>query len=48
LPPGCTFRPRCFLATPRCARDVPPLRRAGEHQQTACFEYERLREKVPA
>jgi oligopeptide/dipeptide ABC transporter ATP-binding protein len=28
-PPGCAFHPRCPLAQPRCATDVPPLRLVG-------------------
>ncbi|WP_372394178.1 ABC transporter ATP-binding protein [Azospirillum sp. HJ39] len=29
MPPGCAFAPRCPLADERCAREVPPPRRAG-------------------
>jgi peptide/nickel transport system ATP-binding protein len=34
---GCAFAPRCPLATPRCAAEAPPERRAGGHM-VACWE----------
>jgi oligopeptide/dipeptide ABC transporter ATP-binding protein len=30
-PPGCAFHPRCPLAQPKCAIEVPALRLVGEH-----------------
>ena len=35
-PPGCRFHPRCPVAEPRCAVDVPALRPAGVGQLAAC------------
>ncbi len=35
-PPGCRFHPRCNVAEPRCAAEVPVLRRAGADQTAAC------------
>ena len=36
-PPGCSFHPRCFLATPECSQVVPPLRDVGGGHQVACI-----------
>lgn len=36
-PPGCSFHPRCFMATPACAKSVPPLRDVGNDHKVACF-----------
>ena len=36
-PPGCSFHPRCFLATPECSEVVPPLRDVGGGHQVACI-----------
>src|SRR5262245_40262864 len=48
-PSGCSFRPRCRLATPRCAEAVPPLRSVAGAHRSACFELQRLGELlVPA
>jgi peptide/nickel transport system ATP-binding protein len=38
---GCGFAPRCGLATERCRREAPPLRRDGAHL-AACWELERM------
>jgi oligopeptide/dipeptide ABC transporter ATP-binding protein len=48
LPTGCAFRPRCQLAQPHCAEAAPDLRPADSGHDSACFELERLREKVSA
>ncbi len=45
-PPGCSFHPRCFLATPECATLVPPLAEtqgAPPSHRSACIHRERLR-----
>jgi len=35
-PTGCHFHPRCPLAEPRCANEVPPLRQSTAGHWTAC------------
>jgi oligopeptide/dipeptide ABC transporter ATP-binding protein len=36
-PSGCRFHPRCPVAVPRCAIEVPPLRPVGSAgEQVAC------------
>src|SRR3954454_23766864 len=45
LPPGCSFRPRCRFAIPRCAEAPPPLLAAGEPgQMSACYRAHELGE----
>jgi len=34
---GCPFRPRCALAMPRCAEEMPPLRTLQEGHRAACW-----------
>jgi oligopeptide/dipeptide ABC transporter ATP-binding protein len=36
LPSGCRFHPRCGVAEPRCATEVPALRPAGADHVAAC------------
>jgi peptide/nickel transport system ATP-binding protein len=38
---GCAFAPRCGYATPRCAREAPPLVDHGGHV-VACWEVARV------
>jgi len=43
LDPGCSFRPRCRFAIPRCAEAPPPLIPAGEPgQMSACYRAHEL------
>jgi oligopeptide/dipeptide ABC transporter ATP-binding protein len=37
LPPGCTFAPRCPLATERCRAEYPPLEKFGGNHFAACW-----------
>ena len=48
LPSGCAFRPRCPLASAKCAAAVPALADIGDHHHTACFHHEALLDRVPA
>ncbi|HHX74705.1 MAG TPA: ATP-binding cassette domain-containing protein [Firmicutes bacterium] len=36
-PAGCSFHPRCYMATLECKQGVPPLRDVGEDHKVACF-----------
>jgi oligopeptide/dipeptide ABC transporter ATP-binding protein len=36
-PAGCPFHPRCPIARPRCAAEVPPLAEVAPGQRAACF-----------
>jgi oligopeptide/dipeptide ABC transporter ATP-binding protein len=36
-PSGCVFHPRCPIAIPECAREVPVLRDLGGGHQAACI-----------
>jgi oligopeptide/dipeptide ABC transporter ATP-binding protein len=48
LASGCAFRPRCHLATARCAEAVPPLFDMKGGQASACYHFHKLLELVPA
>jgi peptide/nickel transport system ATP-binding protein len=41
-PPGCRFHPRCPIARPNCAIDVPPLRELQPQHLIACHYAEEL------
>jgi oligopeptide/dipeptide ABC transporter ATP-binding protein len=41
-PPGCTFHPRCPLATDLCRRERPELRPIGHAQTVACHHAEQV------
>jgi oligopeptide/dipeptide ABC transporter ATP-binding protein len=41
-PAGCAFHPRCPLAIPRCAAEVPPLREVGPGRLAACHRAEEV------
>jgi oligopeptide/dipeptide ABC transporter ATP-binding protein len=38
LPPGCTFHPRCKLATQECMTAFPPIKKIAPGRQCACYE----------
>jgi oligopeptide/dipeptide ABC transporter ATP-binding protein len=50
LPSGCTFHPRCPLATDECSQSVPPLRpiadadsvRLNDRRESACFHADQV------
>jgi oligopeptide/dipeptide ABC transporter ATP-binding protein len=52
MPEGCSFRPRCKYAVPRCAQESPPLLAVSGIHQSACWEWRRVGEgaksKAPA
>ena len=41
-PAGCRFHPRCFMASERCAREVPPLREVAPGHWSACHFAEQV------
>ena len=41
-PSGCSFRTRCPLAEPRCAREEPPLRTLRDGRRAACHLLDEL------
>ena len=45
---GCTFRPRCAFAAPKCAEARPPLRSVGERHSAACVRLEEIGADTPA
>jgi len=42
LPPGCSFEPRCPLATSACAESVPVLEEVGAGRVSACIHHQLL------
>jgi oligopeptide/dipeptide ABC transporter ATP-binding protein len=44
LPPGCTFAPRCNLATDRCRAEFPPLKQHWPGHWAACWHADRLQQ----
>jgi peptide/nickel transport system ATP-binding protein len=42
LPEGCTFAPRCGLATDECRASYPPLQQYGPGRWIACWHAERV------
>ncbi len=48
LPPGCSFAPRCFLATDACWEAAPELFPTDPGRHSACFRNDRLREAAAA
>ena len=43
-PSGCSFHPRCWLASPECTVTNVQLEVIGANRQTACLHHERLAE----
>jgi len=48
LPRGCSFAPRCALATERCRREAPPLEVQAPGHLAACWEAARVPEMARA
>ncbi|MWG33857.1 ATP-binding cassette domain-containing protein [Halomarina oriensis] len=46
-PVGCSYHPRCPLATEQCVEQDPPFFDAGPNHQTACFHWEEAAEEIP-
>ena len=42
LPKGCTYAPRCALATDICTQQAPEFRSVGDRHAVACWNSERL------
>lgn len=47
VPEGCSYHPRCPIATEQCAHDDPDLFEIDTDHQVACFYPEQARESVP-
>ena len=47
VPDGCSYHPRCPLATDECVEGDPPFFDSGENHQTACFHWEEAAEAIP-
>ncbi|WP_227356435.1 ABC transporter ATP-binding protein [Haladaptatus salinisoli] len=47
VPPGCSYHPRCPLATDECRRRDPELERVADSQEVACFHHESVDEELP-
>ncbi|WP_436925650.1 ABC transporter ATP-binding protein [Halosimplex amylolyticum] len=45
-PAGCSYHPRCPLATERCVQEDPEYRSVDPGQEAACFHWERSRDTV--
>ena len=46
-PAGCSYHPRCPLATEECVEEDPAFFDAGPNHQTACFHWEEAAEEIP-
>jgi oligopeptide/dipeptide ABC transporter ATP-binding protein len=46
-PSGCHFHPRCYMATERCAREVPELREITPGHWSACHFAEQVSSDLP-
>jgi oligopeptide/dipeptide ABC transporter ATP-binding protein len=47
VPAGCSYHPRCPLATDECVESDPEFFDASEDQQVACFHWEESSEAIP-
>ncbi|MFC5368963.1 ABC transporter ATP-binding protein [Salinirubrum litoreum] len=46
VPPGCSYAPRCPLATEECRSSDPPFYDAGSDHEAACHHWEDARETI--
>lgn len=47
VPPGCSFHPRCPLATEQCRSVEPHFHDVGDQRVAACFHWEDSTEAIP-
>jgi len=47
VPPGCSYHPRCSLATEECIESDPDFFDINKDHQTACFHWEESAEAIP-
>ena len=48
LPPGCSFAPRCYLASDECWQAPPELTETAPGRRSACFHADKLLTAEPA
>jgi len=46
VPSGCSYAPRCPLATEECRTDEPPFYDTGSDHMTACHHWDAAREEI--
>jgi oligopeptide/dipeptide ABC transporter ATP-binding protein len=46
IPRGCSYHPRCPLATEQCRQEEPPFFEASGGHRTACFHWEEIDETI--
>jgi oligopeptide/dipeptide ABC transporter ATP-binding protein len=47
VPAGCSYHPRCPLATQKCRDEDPPFHEASATHQTKCFHWEESIAEIP-
>ncbi|WP_207593038.1 dipeptide ABC transporter ATP-binding protein [Halomontanus rarus] len=47
VPTGCSYHPRCSLATDECRSTDPPLEEVEVDHRTACFHWQESRQEIP-
>lgn len=47
VPTGCSYHPRCPLATDECVRNDPPFETVTQQHQSACFHWEEAESAIP-
>ncbi|WP_317988522.1 ABC transporter ATP-binding protein [Haloprofundus salinisoli] len=46
-PTGCSYHPRCPLATDECVETEPPFRTVDDDHQAACYHWEQSEDAIP-